>query len=112
MQDLSFNDFFNARIAQSNRNRRTGFTARRRVGCRALHHLRPGWKGESQGSLLLQPQQLNFAPRVAFAWAPSADRKTIFNGGAGIVYDQQVINAIQYQQSQYSYLFQSSATIA
>lgn len=51
----------------------------------------------------------DFAPRFAFAYSPSSDRKTVFNGGAGIVYDHTVINAILYQQTQYDYLFEASA---
>lgn len=52
----------------------------------------------------------NFAPRVAFAYSPGFDRKTVFNGGAGVVYDHTVINAILYQQTQFDYLFEASAT--
>ena len=44
------------------------------------------------------------------AWVPNADRKTVLSGGAGVIYDHTVVNAIQYQASQYSYLFQASAT--
>ena len=35
----------------------------------------------------------------------------MINGGAGIVYDETVINAILQEQSTYSYLFQSAATL-
>lgn len=52
----------------------------------------------------------NIAPNFGFAWNPGASPNTVFNGSAGIIYDQTVVNAVQYQQSQYSYLFQSSAT--
>jgi hypothetical protein len=55
-----------------------------------------------------QPQYDNLAPKFAFAWNPSFDRKGVWSGGASIVYDQTVINAVQYQQSQFSYLFQAS----
>ena len=54
---------------------------------------------------------LNFAPRFAFAYNPRSTPATVFNGSAGIVYDRTVINAVQYQQTQYSYLFQQNFTI-
>jgi hypothetical protein len=54
------------------------------------------------------PQHLNFGPRLAAAYqfAP----KTVFNVGGAVLYDQTVINAVQYQQSQFSYLFQAAET--
>jgi hypothetical protein len=57
------------------------------------------------------PQYDNFAPRIGFAWSPASDNKTVFSGGAGIIYDHTVVNAIQYQASQYSYLFQNNANL-
>lgn len=57
-----------------------------------------------------QPQNKDFAPRFAFAWNPSFDRKTVFSGGAGVVYDYTVVNALQFQQLQSSYLFEASNT--
>ena len=47
----------------------------------------------------------DFAPRFAFAYSPFASRKTVVNGGAGIVYDRTVIDAINFLQDQISYLF-------
>ena len=55
-----------------------------------------------------KPQYLNFGPRFSAAY--SFNPKTVFNVGAGVIYDQTVINAVQYQESQYDYLFQASAT--
>ena len=55
-----------------------------------------------------KPTYKNFGPRLAFAY--SLNPKTVFNAGAGILFDQTVINAVQYQQSQYDYLFQASVT--
>ncbi len=54
------------------------------------------------------PQYDNIAPKFAFAFTPPGNRNMVVSGGANIVYDQTVINAIQYQQSQFSYLFQAS----
>jgi hypothetical protein len=55
-----------------------------------------------------KPQYLNFGPRFAAAY--QVNPKTVFNAGAGILYDQTVINAVQYQESQYDYVFQASTT--
>jgi hypothetical protein len=55
------------------------------------------------------PQNKMFAPRVAFAFSPRFDTKTVFSGGAGIVYDHRVLNALQFVQTQASYLFVASA---
>jgi len=52
------------------------------------------------------PQYKNFGPRFAAAY--QFNPKTVFNAGAGILYDQTVVNAVQYQESQYDYLFQAS----
>ena len=56
------------------------------------------------------PDWKNYAPRFAFAWNPGFDPKTVFNGSAGIVYDRTIVNAVQYQQDQYSYLFSQPIT--
>ncbi len=52
----------------------------------------------------------DFAPRFAFAYNPGFDPATVINGSIGIVYDRTIIDAVQYQQSQYSYLFQQEIT--
>ena len=62
----------------------------------------------NKGPGLYQPSYKDIAPRFAFAYNPGFDPKTVFNGGAGVVYDRTVINAVQYQQDQHSYLFQQS----
>ena len=56
------------------------------------------------------PNNKDFAPRVAFAYSPGWDKKTVFNAGAGIVYDHALINALQFQQLYTSYVFESSNT--
>ena len=112
VQNLGFNSYFSARVAQSTDG--VGGVASLPGGGSGADEV-PfityglGGKANKSAPSYYNPNNLDFAPRVAFAWAPSADRKTIINGGGGVVYDQQVINAIQYQQTQYSYLFQSSA---
>jgi hypothetical protein len=53
------------------------------------------------------PSNKNFAPRLAFAYTPAFDHKSVFSGGAGIIYDHSIINALQFQQTQNSYLFEA-----
>ncbi len=47
----------------------------------------------------------DFAPRFAFAFSPYDSHKTVINGGAGIVFDRTLINAVNFLQDQFSYLF-------
>jgi hypothetical protein len=98
---LNFNQFFGARLAQSAAGA-FGNTAVPFVsyvlGGKANHA--PGY---------FAPVNHNYAPRFAFAYNPSYDKKTVFSGGAGIIYDHTVINAVLSQVAQYSYLFESSA---
>jgi len=54
------------------------------------------------------PANGNFAPRLALAYSPSFDKKTVFSAGAGVIYDHSIINALQFQQLQDSYLFEAS----
>lgn len=56
------------------------------------------------------PSNKNFAPRIAFAYSPAFDKKTVFRGGAGIIYDHSIINALLFLQLQSSYLFQAQST--
>ncbi|WP_263358837.1 carboxypeptidase-like regulatory domain-containing protein [Acidicapsa ligni] len=53
----------------------------------------------------------DFAPHVAFSYNPGFDPSTVFNGSAGVVYDRTVVNAVQYQQTQFSYLFEQNTTV-
>ncbi|HXS13633.1 MAG TPA: carboxypeptidase-like regulatory domain-containing protein [Acidobacteriaceae bacterium] len=64
----------------------------------------------NHGPDLYAPEWHDFAPRFAFAYNPSWDRKSVLRGGLGMVYDRTIINAVQYQQDQHSYLFQQSRT--
>jgi hypothetical protein len=66
-----------------------------------------GGKANGQPSYY-QPEYHDFAPRVAFAYSPSWDDHTVWRGGVGMVYDHTVVSAIQYQQTQYNYLFKNS----
>jgi hypothetical protein len=66
----------------------------------------------NNGPGLYPPEHHLFAPRFAFAYNPAFDRKTVFNGSAGLVYDRTIIYAVQTIQDQYSYLFQQTKSIA
>ena len=56
------------------------------------------------------PQKKLFAPRLAFTYSPNFDLKSVFSGGAGIVYDHRVLNALQFVQTQESFLFSALNT--
>jgi len=99
--NYDFDTYFASRVAQSQAsqsgNSAVPFIAYS-LGGKANHA--PGY---------YKPQYLNFGPRLAFVY--NLKPKTVVNAGAGIIYDQTVVNAVQYQQEQYSYLFQASANI-
>jgi hypothetical protein len=100
VENVSFDQYFAARVVQS----AAGMSGNQAVPF--ISYTLGGKANNAPG--FYNPDYKNFAPRFAFAY--SSDRKTVFNGGVGIIFDHTVINAVQYQQSQYSYLFQSSAT--
>lgn len=104
VQQMGFNDYFYARVAQS---------AAGRSGNNAvpLQSYVLGGKANN-GPALFQPDWKNLAPRFAFAYNPSFDRGTVFRGGIGIVFDRTVVNAVQYQQDQSSYLFQQPLSVS
>ncbi|MGB6744520.1 MAG: hypothetical protein WBE38_12820, partial [Terracidiphilus sp.] len=99
-EPFSFDKYFDARIAQSNAGE-TGPTA-----VPLIPYLLGG--KANNGPPLYKPQHDLFAPHVGFAFNPGADRKTVINGGVGIVYDRTIINAVQAIQDTDSYLFQQS----
>jgi len=109
VQSESFKNFMDARIAQSAAG--VGGANSLPGGTAAVPYITYSLGGKANnGPGYFSPSKGNFAPRVAFAWTPTADRKLVVNGGAGIVYDQTVINAILQEQAGYSYLFESSGT--
>jgi hypothetical protein len=102
VEPLTFDQYFSARVAQS---------AAGKTGDGAVPLITYVLGGKANnGPGLYQPSYKDVAPRFAFAYSPNKDRQTVFNGGAGIVYDRTVINAVQYQQDQHSYLFQQQST--
>ena len=99
--NMNFNQFFGARLAQS----AAGVSGNTAVPF--VSYVLGGKVNNGPG--FFNPVNHNFAPRFAFAYSPSYDKKTVFSGGAGIIYDHTVVNSVLYQAQQYSYLFQSSA---
>lgn len=93
-----FNDYIAARVAQS---------AAGKSGPDVLPFITYTLGGPvNHGHQIYNSDHKDFGPRVAFAWNPKFDQKSVFNGSFGIVYDRTIVDAVQYQQDQYSYLFQ------
>ncbi len=108
--NLNFGQYFGARVAQSQAGAygpSTACNSQLGHGVPCVNYVLGGKANNGPG--YYGPQYDNFAPRLAFAWNPSFDPKSVWSGGAGIIYDHTVVNAIQYQAAQYSYLFQTSA---
>jgi hypothetical protein len=101
VENFNFKTYFGDRVAQS---------AASQLGNLAvpfIYYTTGGKANHAPG--YYAPQHLNFGPRLAAAY--QFDKKTVFNAGAAILYDQTVVNAAQYQQTQFSYLFQSGVTV-
>lgn len=102
VEPFTFDQYFQARVQQSNLSQ-TG------PGAVPLIAYYLGGKGNgSSAPPLYKPEYRNFAPHVGFAWNPGFDKKLVINASAGIVYDRTVVNAVQFLQDQYSYLFQQT----
>jgi len=101
-EPYTFNQYFGARVTQSNLGQ-TGPTA-----VPLIAYSLAG-KGNGAGAPgIYYPEYRNFAPHLGFAWNPGFDKKTVFNGSAGIIYDRTIVNAIQQIQDADSYLFQQT----
>ncbi len=103
VQNLTFNDFFNARLQQS----AAGLSGDTSVPL--ISYNLGGKANHAPGYYDSNPK--DFAPRLAFAYNPGFARRTVINGGFGVIFDHTVVNAVQYQQDQYSYLFQATANL-
>lgn len=97
VQTTSFDSYFGNRVKQS------AAGASGATSVPFLSYVLGGKANNAPG--YYAPSWKNYAPRAAFAWNPGFDPKTVISGGAGIVYDRTIVNAVQYQQDQYSYLF-------
>jgi hypothetical protein len=96
----TFNSYFGQRLAQS-------AAGESGVSTVPLISYVLGGKENHQQSYYA-PEYHDFAPRFAFSYTPPGDPRTVFHGGAGIIYDHTVVSAIQYQQTQFNYLFKNS----
>jgi hypothetical protein len=94
---IPLDTFINDRLTQS----KSGNTSNTGL---PIYSYTLGGKANHGPSLYNMPWK-DFAPRVAFSYSPYRSRKTVINGGAGIVYDRTVINAVNFLQDQISYLF-------
>jgi|GEM_PF-300867 len=102
VQNVTFDQYVSDRVTQSMAGR---------SGNNSLPFISYTLGGKANhGPGLYHPSYKNFAPRFSFAANPAFDPRSVFNGGVGIVYDHTIINAVQSQQDQYSYLFQSDNT--
>ncbi|WP_263384668.1 carboxypeptidase-like regulatory domain-containing protein [Granulicella arctica] len=102
IQTTGFDEYFAAREAQS----AAGASGNSAVPF--VTYVLGGKKNNGPG--FYKSNLHDFAPHVGFAYSPSFDSSTVFNGSASMVYDRTVINAILNQQIQFSYLFQQNVT--
>lgn len=102
VEPLSFDDYLTARVKQSNA-AQSGPTA-----VPIISYVLGGQANGGSAPPLYQPQRALFAPHMGFNWSPSFDKKTVFSGGTGLVYDRTIINAVQGIQDTDSYLFQQT----
>ena len=102
VQNIGFDKYFSARQTQS----AAGISGDSSV---PLISYNLGGKANN-GPNLYAPNYKDLAPRFAFVYNPASARGTVIRGGAGIIYDRTVINAVNFIQDQSSYLFQNSAT--
>ena len=99
---LTFDKYMTARVAQSS----AGDSGPGTVPF--ITYVLGGPKNHGPG--LYNADPLNFAPRASLAWNPKWDPNTVISFGGGLVYDRTIVSAVQYQQDQYSYLFQQNFT--
>jgi hypothetical protein len=110
VQSASFWNYMDARIAQSDAGV-GGAASLPGGGSTTVPYITYNLGGKANNAAAyFGPSNKNFAPRVAFAYTPYNDHKLVISGGAGLVYDETVINAILHQQASDTYLFQGSGT--
>jgi len=101
VQNAGFDQYFAARMAQS---------AAGASGDASVPFLSYQLGGKANnGPGAYAPNYKDFAPHFGFTYSPSWDKSTVFNGGAGVIFDRTVINAVNFVQDQSSYLFQNSS---
>ena len=103
VEQFSFDQYLKTRVAQSNASQ-SGPTS-----LPLINYVLGGAGNSGSAPPLYKPEHALFAPHVGFNWNPDFDKKTVINGGAGLVYDRTIINAVQFVQDQNSYLFQQTS---
>ncbi|MDR3724865.1 MAG: carboxypeptidase-like regulatory domain-containing protein [Terracidiphilus sp.] len=99
---LDFNTYWNDRLQQS---------AGGNYGNSAVPFISYSLSGPANGQpKLFNAEKKNFGPHVSFDYSPSWDKKSVFSVGASLDYDRTVVNALLYQQSQFSYIFQAKSS--
>lgn len=102
VEQFTFDQYLKARVEQSNSSQ-SGSAAV------PLINYVLGGAGNHNAPPLYKPQHGLFAPHLGFNWNPGWDHgKTVISGGAGLVYDRTIINAVQSIQDGDSYLFQQT----
>jgi hypothetical protein len=96
VENYSFQNYFNARVAQST----AGISGDSSV---PFITYKLGGKANNAPNLYA-PSYKDFAPRLGFTFAPT--RQTVVRASAGLIYDRTVINAVNFIQDQSSQLFQ------
>ena len=102
VQNFSFDNYFAARQRQS----AAGLSGDSSLPF-IVYNL--GGKANFGAQPLYSPNLKDFAPRIAFAYSPSRNKKLVIKGGMGLMFDRTVIGAVNFIQDQSSYLFQNSA---
>lgn len=100
VQNISFQQYLNARVAQSNEGNDDSDAVP------LISYLLGGKANGSSAPSMYTPEFKDLSPHLAFAWNPGFDKKLVINASGGVAYDRTVITAIQLLQDNNSYLFQ------
>jgi hypothetical protein len=99
ISNVNFDEYFGDRLTQSAQ----GLQGNNAVPFIQYTH---GGKANNAPGYFQPPDKL-FAPRLAVAFVPGFDSKTVFSAGAGIVNDHTEVNALQFQQLESSYIVEA-----
>ena len=103
--NVSFNDYFTARVKQS----QAGVSGVNSVGGSAVPNISYTLGGKANNAAgYYQSNLKDFAPRFALTYNPVSLPKTVFNASGDLVYDRTVANAVNFLQNQSTFIFQNS----
>ena len=102
VEQFTFDQYLKTRVAQSNASQEGPSSLP------LINYVLGGAGNGGSAPPLYKPQHWLFAPHAGFNWNPEFDKKMVINGGAGVVYDRTIINAVQFIQDADSYLFQQT----